>query len=256
MVPAASTLAPLVTDTSTPETTRQPPSRRAVTIVGSLLAVMVVMSYVGDLMTTTWSNTHPAWLLSLNARNRILALVTNSLDAPTYYGIGMTRLLLSDPLFFLLGHWYGDAAIVWMEKRTKTWGQMLRQLEGWFGKAAYPLVFIAPNNPICLFAGAAGMPIRAFLALNVAGTVVRLYVIRRVGETFEAPIDNVLDWFADYRAPLFVVSLVLLVISIALEARKGETELTAYSHLDDELEGAEADSESKSKSEPAKPDER
>mgnify|MGYP006193657243 CR=1 FL=1 len=38
------------------------------------------------------------------------------------------------------------------------------QWERWFGKAAYPLVFIAPNNFICLFAGAAGMRIGWFFA--------------------------------------------------------------------------------------------
>ena len=46
-----------------------------------------------------------------------------------YYGIGTVRLLVSDPLFFLLGYWYGDAAVTWMERRTTTWGQMLRQIE-------------------------------------------------------------------------------------------------------------------------------
>ena len=112
-------------------------------------------------------------------------------------------------------------------------------------------MIIAPNNPICLFAGAAGMPVRAFLALNLAGTATRLYVIRRFGETFEAPIDDVLHWFAEYRLPLFVLSAVLLVVSVALEARSGETEITAYSKLDDELENAESDVESESDDNPA-----
>ena len=43
------------------------------------------------------------------------------------------------------------------EKRTRTFGGTMRRAESWFGKAAYPLVFIAPNNFICLFAGASGM---------------------------------------------------------------------------------------------------
>lgn len=246
------TLTHLVTTPDRPEaaeteatdtTARRAPSRRAVTIVGTLLVILVVMSMVGDLLTTTLADTHPAWLIALNSRNRILALVTNQLDPWSYYSIAMTRLLVSDPLFFLLGHWYGDAAIVWMERRTKTWGDMLRQLERWFGKAAYPLVFIAPNNPICLFAGAAGMPIRAFVALNVSGTVVRLYIIRMFGKKFEDPIANLLDFFREYRLPLFGVSLVLLLISIALEAKKGEPEIAAYTRLDDELEAAESEIE-------------
>jgi membrane protein DedA with SNARE-associated domain len=223
-----------------PRARRQPPPRRVVAGVGTLLVIMVIMNSVGDALTTTWADQHPAWLLALNARNRILVLVTTRMDPWSYYSIGMARLLSSDPLFFLLGHWYGDAAIVWMEKRTKTWGQMLRQLERWFGKAAYPLVFIAPNNPICLFAGAAGMPIGAFLALNVTGTFARLWIFRVFGDIFQSPIDDVLSWFGQYRLQLFIASLVLLALSIAFEARRGETEVTSLSRLDEELEGAEA----------------
>ena len=47
----------------------------------------------------------------------------------------------------------------------------MRQVERWFGRAAYPLVFVAPNNLICLMAGAAGMSVGGFFAVNLAGTV-------------------------------------------------------------------------------------
>jgi membrane protein DedA with SNARE-associated domain len=123
-----------------------------------------------------------------------------------------------------------------MERRTKTWGQTLRQIEQWFGKAAYPLIFVAPNNYICLFAGAAGMPLRAFFAVNVAGTITRLWLIRLVGETFESPLDDLVGWIGDNRIPLLFVSVAFVVVSIALEARRGETEVGSLAHLDDELE--------------------
>jgi membrane protein DedA with SNARE-associated domain len=215
------------------------PSRRALSFVVAPLIAMVIMSWVGDALATTLATSHPAWLIALNARSRNLVLVTNQLDALAYYGIGTVRLLLSDPLFFILGMWYGDAAVVWMERRTQTWGQMLRQLQTWFGKAAYPIIFVAPNNAICLFAGAAGMPLRAFFAVNIAGTFARLWLIRRFGEAFESPIDDVLGFLRDYRIPLLVLSLVLVVLSIALEARKGETEVTALTRLDDEIDDIE-----------------
>jgi membrane protein DedA with SNARE-associated domain len=143
---------------------------------------------------------------------------------------------VSDPLFFLLGYWYGDAAVTWMERRTKTWGQLLRQIEQWFGKAAYPLIFIAPNNYICLFAGAAGMPLRAFFAVNIAGTITRLWLIRLVGETFESPLDDLVGWIGDNRIPLLIASVALVIASIILEARHGETEVEALARLDEELE--------------------
>jgi membrane protein DedA with SNARE-associated domain len=200
------------------------------------LAALVVMNYVGDALAPTLVDSHPAWLIALNARNRNLALVTNSLDPWTYYSIGTARLLVSDPLFFLLGYWYGDAAVTWMERRTHTWGQLLRQVEQWFGKAAYPLIFVAPNNFICLFAGAAGMPLRAFFAVNLAGTITRLWLIRLVGEAFESPLDDLVSWIADNRVPLVIASVVLVLASIALEARRGETEVGSLARLDDELE--------------------
>ncbi len=229
-------------DETTPEDApaRRRPSRRAVTLVSVPLVVMVVAGYVGDAFAPTLVDSHPAWLIALNARNRNLVLVTNYLDAWTFYSVGIVRLMLSDPLFFLLGYWYGDAAVTWMERRTKTWGQLLRQAEGWFGKAAYPIVFIAPNNFICLFAGAAGMPLRAFFAVNLAGTVFRLWLVRRFGEAFEGPLDDVVGWIGDNRGILLVVSIGLVLVSIALEAKGGETEVSALAHLDDELEEADA----------------
>src|SRR5918995_1969726 len=195
---------------------RRRPSRRALTAIVVPLVTLVVLGYVGDASAATLVDRHPAWLIALNARNRNLALATNYLDAWTYYGVGTARLLISDPLFFLLGYWYGDAAVSWMERRTKTWGQMLRQFERWFGKAAYPIIFIAPNSYVCLFAGAAGMPLRAFFAVNVAGTVARLWLVRRFGEAFEAPIDDLVGWIGDHRIPLLVLSVGLVVLSIVM----------------------------------------
>jgi membrane protein DedA with SNARE-associated domain len=218
---------------------RRRPSRRAITLVSIPLIFLVIISYVGDAMAPSLVDRHPAWLIALNARTRNLALVTNDLDPWTYYGIGFVRLVVSDPLFFLLGYWYGDAAVEWMERRTRTWGQMLRQVEKWFGKAAYPIVFIAPNNYICLFAGAAGMSLRAFVVLNVTGSFFRLWLVRVFGRAFEAPIDTVVDWIGDNRAILLVITVGLVLVSIALEARSGETEIEALARLDDELEEAD-----------------
>ena len=227
----------MAADETTPDARARPrPSRRAMTLLSVPLIALVILAYVGDALAPSLVDRHPAWLIALNARSRNLVLVTNDLDPWTFYGIGIVRLVISDPLFFLLGHWYGDAAVAWMERRTKTWGQMLRQVERWFGKAAYPVVFLAPNNFICLFAGAAGMPLRAFFAVNVAGTVFRLWLIRRFGEAFDGPIDDVVGWIGDNRGILLVISIALVLLSVALEAKRGETEVSALAHLDDELE--------------------
>jgi membrane protein DedA with SNARE-associated domain len=214
---------------------RHPVDRRKLTLLVAPIVGLIIASNIGDALATTLATTHPLTLIALNARNRNLVLVTNELDALGYYGVATLRLLLSDPLFFLLGYWYGEAAVTWMEKRTRTFGSTMRQVERWFGRAAYPLVFLAPNNIICLFAGAAGMSVAGFLAANLAGTLVRLYLIRRVGEAFEAPIDDLLGFLADYRIPLLVLSVVIVAGSSLWELRKGDGELEAVLHLDDDL---------------------
>ena len=147
------------------------------------------------------------------------------------------RLLVSDPLFFLLGYWYGDAAVAWMERRTKTWGQLLRQIEQWFGKAAYPLDLRRPQQLHLPVRGGRGHAAAGHSSsVNVAGTIARLWLIRLVGKTFESPLDDLVGWIGDHRIPLLVASVALVVVSIALEARRGETEVGSLAHLDDELE--------------------
>ena len=220
-----------------PPPERPRPSRRALTLVSIPLIFFVIISYVGDALAPSLVDRHPLVLLLLNARTRNLALITNELDPWTYYGVGFVRLVASDPLFFLLGFWYGDAAVAWMERRTRTWGQLLRQVESWFGKAAYPIVFIAPNNFICLFAGASGMSLRAFILLNTTGTLFRLWLVRVFGRAFESPLDSIVDWIAANRAILLVATVGFVVVSIAMEARTGETEVGSLARLDDELEG-------------------
>jgi hypothetical protein len=82
------------------------------------------------------------------------------------------------------------------------------------------------------------MPLRAFVAVNLAGTITRLWLIRLVGETFESPLDDLVGWIGDNRIPLLIASVVLVIASIALEARRGETEVGSLARLDDELEEA------------------
>jgi membrane protein DedA with SNARE-associated domain len=214
---------------------RTPPGEHTLKLLAAPIVILIVVSYIGDALAPQLVNSHPLQLIAMNARNRNLILATNQLDALSYYVVASLRLMLSDPLFFMIGYWYGDAALDWMERRSKSYGPMLRQWERWFGNAAYPLVFIAPNNIVCLFAGAAGMSLTGFFIANITGTLVRLYLIRRLGEAFEAPIDDVLGFISEYRIPLLIVSVVVFTVMMVNELRetKGEVEAIADA-IDDE----------------------
>src|SRR6476619_3007989 len=89
------------------------PSRRTVTLIVAPIIVLVVCGWIGDASAAYLVDHHPVWLIALNARNRNLLLVTNYVDAAPYYIVGTLRLLLSDPLFYMLGNIYGDAGVQW-----------------------------------------------------------------------------------------------------------------------------------------------
>jgi membrane protein DedA with SNARE-associated domain len=122
----------------------------------------------------------------------------------------------------------GAAWITWCEKA--------------FNKARYPIVLIAPNNPVCLLAGATNMPVPVFLALNAAGTVGRLYLARLFGKAFTAPIAAVTGFLDRYRWPILAISLAAFALQSLLKRKEGVPpgELGALAELKHEIDAAEA----------------
>jgi membrane protein DedA with SNARE-associated domain len=218
------------------EPTRPTPGRTTLILIVAPLVALTVIANIGDALAPTLVNEHPLLLIAMNARNRNLALTTNLLDPIPYYVVGFVRLLLSDPLFYLLGYFYGDAAVRWVERNTRTLGGQLRWVEKKFSRWGVPLVFAIPNNWICLFAGASRMRPAVFLAANISGTILRLWLIRIVGKAFEGPIDWILEFIARYRLPLLALSIGAVLFTFLSERRRGTGELEGLTHLADELE--------------------
>ena len=210
--------------------------RRRLTALLVPIGCLVVASNVGRALTATLVNEHPLLLLALDARNVSVLAVSGSLDAVSYYLVGTLRLLLSDPLFYLLGYWFGEAALAWVDRRGGSIGRFLRDAEGFFAKAAYPLVFLAPNNYICLFAGASRMRPAVFLTLNVSGTIARLALLRYVGDVFDGPRDSVLGFIGDYQLPLTIFGIVVIGGQALWDRRRGSGELGALSDLEEAVQ--------------------
>lgn len=214
------------------DTARTPPGKHTLKLLIIPVVILMLCTQVANAMWATLYEDHPLLLIALSSINRYLILVSDQLDAFSYYLVGTARLVVSDPLFFLLGYWYGDKALEWMEAKSPTYGPMLRTGQKWFGKAAWPLVLIAPNNWICLFAGAAGMRFITFLALNLAGTVGRLYLIRVFGDAFSGPIDDVRDFIGEYQMWFLAASVIIVAISLKGEFRRGG-DIEELVHLDE-----------------------
>ena len=200
------------------------------------IGALVVMANVGTALAPTLVNHHPALLITLDARNRhLLLVVAAGIGAVPFFAIGFFRLLISDPLFFLLGRWYGEPAMQWLEaKAGKGATRQLRWIERKFARYGYPLVAIMPNNAICLFAGSSGMRPRTFWTLNVLGTIGRLVFFWYLGKALHDPLSTFLDWVQRYQWPLLAVSVGIVMVQTFRAQGRGEIE--PISAIEDEIE--------------------
>jgi membrane protein DedA with SNARE-associated domain len=214
------------------------PPRRALPLLLVPIGLLVVASNLASVFYATLVERHPLWLLGLSSINRYLALVTPHTDVWSYFLVGGLRLLVADPFFYLLGYWYGDRALHALERRVPSVGVYYRQIERLFERARYPAVFLAPNNPICLFAGAARMNPVGFMVANVAGTIARLALIRAVGNVFGSPIRSFTGFLDDWKWPLLAVSAVILVLGVARDRRAGRTAIGGLLKVGEELSEA------------------
>lgn len=220
-----------------------PPSALARNLVIGTLIAFVVASNLGNIFLSVLVTDRPLLFIGLNAQNRSLALASGELDALSFYVVGFLRLIGPDPFFFLLGRWYGDGAIRWMERKAPSYGDMLRQLETWFDKARIPIVAFAPNNYVCLFAGAAGMGWGAFLAANAVGTVARLWLIRMFSNAFEGPLGSLRGFISDYRWPVLALSLVVVLATVVNDRRGGRGGITDLATIDEDIASHEDEDE-------------
>jgi membrane protein DedA with SNARE-associated domain len=226
-----------------PATHTGPPSRVALWAVIALLVLMVLMNNFGNVLFSFLAKHHPLATIVLNDSNRNLALASPLLSAWSYYLVGFLRFMAPDPLFYLLGVWYGDAAIRWMERKSPTYGGIVRQWEQWFQKARYPIVFVFPNNYVCLFAGAAGMSGPGFLATAASGTVVRLWLIRTFAHLFKNQLASIRNLVSAYRWPILAMSVVVVGFTLWSDHRRtGRDPIGDLVHLEDEIaESAEVE---------------
>lgn len=227
------------------------PDRRRRTL-GLLLAPIIgltALAYVGDILYADLANRNPYLLIALNTRKRYLALVVPNTDVIPYFIVGVTRQVLSDPLFYLLGRWYGDGGVRWIERKLGEGGGMIRAVERGFAKASYPMVALVPNLLVCMLAGAQKMRPSVFLSLNIGGTIAMMAVIRVFGDIFSAPLEAVLGFFGRYRWQLVAVSALLVGYQIIRDRRRGTSDLESISKLESELEQATAETESEAEAE-------
>jgi len=213
-----------------------PPKRWQRNATFSIIAATIVLGYLGDVLSGALLGTHPLTLILLNAKPRYLVLTVNDLDGWVYYLVGTTRLLCTKPLVWLIGGWYGDRAVGWAERRTKRGAGLLRWVERHFGRFGWIVIAITSNNVVCLLAGSAGFSLGWFMALAVAGTLVRLWIFALVGDVFSRSIEDVVGFVGDHRPVVVAASLTVVVVGLWWQHRTGSSSLDELASLEDAVD--------------------
>ncbi len=179
----------------------EPIERGKLAILVGIIACLLVASNVGTILSASLVKDHPAALLALSARNRHLLLtVAAGIGVVPYALISFGRLVTPAIAFYLLGWWYGDRGLRWLERQTGGTPATIRWVERWFAKAALPLVFFMPgSNLVCLLAGARHIPWRTYAIVLAGGILARLAFFWFVGKAFQDPLEVVLDWLTRYQ---------------------------------------------------------
>lgn len=222
---------------------RPTPPRHSLAWLLAPVGVLLVLSWLGDAIGPGLTpdpnepgSGNPELLLVLSPRLRWQVAAVNYVDIWVFFVLATVRLLAADPPFYLLGRWHGEAALDWAERKSPATGAMLRDSERFYGKLVYPLVAIAPNNLFCLLAGASRMRPGTFFALNIGGTLVRLWLVVRFGEAFADEIDSVLGWVGRNRWLLVGISTVAVIALSAFQSRSGTGDLGQLRELSHELD--------------------
>jgi len=166
----------------------------------------------------------PYLILALNSTNKILLATGFQTESVAFYALAMLRLLAPDPLFYILGKLYRRPALRWgrgvYPGADKLFDLFEQEDHKGVQRMLDVLTLVMPNNPVCLLAGVAGMPVRRFIALNLIGTFGRLVIFRQLSFTFQDEIGKVMDFLARYQKWALIITVVVVVISLVAQARR------------------------------------
>jgi membrane protein DedA with SNARE-associated domain len=204
-----------------------PIRRGRLAVLLAVIGVLIVASNVGTIFSASLVRDHPVALLALSARNRHLLLtVAAGVGAVPYVAVSFARLVAPAVAFYLLGRWYGDRGLRWLERQAGGTPASIRWVEKGFDRAAVPILFLMPgSNLVCLLSGGRRMAARTFAVALAVGILVRLAFFWFLGKAFQDPLETLLDWLTKYQ---WWIAGAFMILTVAQSFRRASV---AVKHL-------------------------
>lgn len=194
--------------------------------------MLTVAGKVGDALGPVMVVDQPLALLMLNANDVHLGLSVTVTSFFPWFLIGTLRRLAEDPVFFLIGWHYGEAARAWLRHRSAISAKALDFATERFTHFSVWAVLIEPGMVVCLLAGIARMSPLLFALANVGGTVVRLALIRGLAAQFPELLASILDGVRHFSSPLLLFACVATALGCWPLLRGGGATVAAEEHED------------------------
>ena len=184
---------------------------------------LVVCSYIGTAVSTKWVNTNPEGLLLLSSRVRhLVAVAGGDIWFWAYFWIGFFRLALAFVVCHLIGRAYGRTVLIWFGKYLGVRAEQIHKIMEMFHHAEWFVIpFFVGSNVVAAISGISRVSARRLAVLLSIGLVVRLVFWWIVARIADEQIDTVLDFLNKYQTPALIVSVVLTVVFVGFNLRRG-----------------------------------
>jgi membrane protein DedA with SNARE-associated domain len=216
----------LVEDGVQPAPQIPPRPRWTVLLVAGAVGLWV-LGFVTTTLTSKLLKDHPLGLIALSPRYRNFILTASRIDLLPFLVVGVLRLLASDPLYFLIGKYYGDSAIRWFTRMmggADGGGKLIVKTEQWFNGSrkwvAYVLASFFAGPIVCILAGAGKMRTRTFFILDALGTVVVVLVLKLFAKPLDPAVKAIVRFNGKNVKWITIVAIIGVVVSLTLGSKK------------------------------------
>jgi hypothetical protein len=178
-----------------------------------IVGVLLVAANVGSIMMPTLVKKAPVLLLLLSSRNRHLLLTVGAgIDAVPYFVVASLRLSAAAIPFYLLGRWYGDSGLRWLERQAGGMPATISWVERGYRRFGDIVLFLMSAATSCACWPPAHDKPQRFAVVFAAGVLARLGFFWFVGKAFEDFLTKVIDWIQRYQWWLVAIFFLLTVV--------------------------------------------
>ena len=215
-----------------------PPSnpRVRIAVLAVPMVAITIAGYVANALAPTLAHDSPVLLLVLNPRLRWLFLTSAKVDTLWFFLIPPVRAVFVLGVYFLLGRWYGDRALRWLESRSGNAIRPVLWIERTFHRARVPVTFLFPGTVAAMLAGADAMSPAVFFGVALASVELRVWAVRSLANAFRNTMLQVLEWVGDNQLWLTIASVTGVIGWVMWSNRHGVTQGETVEEIMDDFE--------------------